>query len=38
LDDRQKNGLFTALEDLRTVDGISQSLFEKLVGLITLGE
>jgi len=38
LDYRQKNGLFTALEDLLKVDGISQSLFEKLVGLITLGE
>jgi DNA uptake protein ComE-like DNA-binding protein len=32
LDYRQKNGLFTALEDLLKVDGISQSLFEKLVG------
>ena len=38
LDYRQKNGLFTALEDLLKVDGISQSLFEKLEGLITLGE
>jgi competence protein ComEA len=38
LDYRQKNGLFTALEDLLKVGGINQSLFEKLVGLITLGE
>ncbi len=38
LDYRQKNGLFTALEDLMRVDGISKSLFEKLEGLITLGE
>ena len=38
LDYRQKNGLFTALEDLMKVEGISQSLFEKLEGLITLGE
>lgn len=38
LDYRQKNGLFTALEDLMKVEGISQSLFEKLDGLITLGE
>lgn len=37
LDYRQKNGLFTALEDLMKVEGISQSLFEKLEGLITLG-
>jgi competence protein ComEA len=35
---RQNNGLFTALEDLMKVEGISQSLFEKLEGLITLGE
>lgn len=38
LDYRQKNGLFTALEDLMKVDGISQSLFETLKALITLGE
>lgn len=38
LDYRQNNGLFTALEDLLKVDGISQSLFESLEGLITLGE
>jgi len=38
LDYRQKNGLFTALEDLMKVEGISQSLFEKLEGFITLGE
>lgn len=37
-DYRQKNGLFTALEDLMKVEGISQSLFKKLEGLITLGE
>ena len=35
---RQQNGLFTALEDLLNVQGISQSLFEDLKGLITLGE
>lgn len=35
---RQNNGLFTALEDLMKVDGISQSLFEDLKDLITLGE
>jgi len=38
LDYRQKNGLFTALEDLLKVDGINQSLFEKIQGLITLGD
>jgi len=38
LDYRHKNGLFTALEDLMKVEGISQSLFEKLAGFITLGE
>lgn len=38
LDYRQKNGLFTALEDLMKVEGINQSLFEKLEGFITLGE
>ena len=32
------NGLFTALEDLLKVEGISQSLFDNLKGLITLGE
>lgn len=37
-DYRQNNGLFTALEDLMKVEGISQSLFEKLKDLITLGE
>ena len=35
---RQQNGLFTALEDLMKVEGISQSLYEDLKGLITLGE
>lgn len=35
---RQQNGLFTALEDLLKVDGINQSLYEKLEGLITIGE
>lgn len=35
---RQQNGLFTALEDLLKVEGISQSLYEKLEGLITIGE
>ena len=35
---RQQNGLFTALEDLLNLQGISQSLFEDLKGLITLGE
>ena len=38
IDYRLQNGLFTALEDLMMVEGISQSLFEKLEGLITLGE
>ncbi len=38
IDYRQKNGLFTSLEDLMKVEGISQSLFDELVGLITLGE
>ena len=38
LDYRQQNGLFTALEDLMKVEGISQSLFDNLSGLITLGE
>lgn len=38
LDYRQNNGLFTSLEDLMKVDGINQSLYEKLQGLITLGE
>jgi competence protein ComEA len=38
VDYRQKNGLFTSLQDLMKVEGISQSLFEKLEGLITLGE
>jgi competence protein ComEA len=38
IDYRQQNGLFTALEDLLKVEGISQSLFEKLKGLISLGE
>jgi len=38
IDYRQQNGLFTSLEDLMKVEGISQSLYEKLVGLITLGE
>lgn len=35
---RQQNGLFTALEDLMKVEGISMSLYEDLKGLITLGE
>lgn len=35
---RHQNGLFTALEDLLKVEGISQSLYEKLEGLITIGE
>ncbi len=35
---RQQNGLFTALEDLLKVEGISQSLYEKLEGLISIGE
>lgn len=35
---RQQNGFFTALEDLLKVDGINQSLYEKLEGLITIGE
>ena len=38
IDYRQKNGLFTSLEDLMKVEGISQSLYEKLAALITLGE
>lgn len=38
VDYRQQNGLFMALEDLMKVEGISLSLFEKLEGLITLGE
>jgi len=38
LDYRQQNGLFTALEDLMKVEGISQTLFEKIQALITLGE
>jgi len=37
-DYRQKNGLFTALEDLMKVEGIGQALFDRLQGLITLGE
>jgi competence protein ComEA len=38
VDYRQNNGLFTSLEDLMKVEGISQSLFDKLKLLITLGE
>lgn len=38
IDYRQQNGLFTSLQDLMKVEGISQSLYEKLEGLITLGE
>ncbi len=37
LDYRQRIGLFTSLEDLMKVEGISQSVFNKLIGLITLG-
>ncbi len=38
LDYRQNNGLFTSLEDLMKVEGINQSLYDKLQGLITLGD
>lgn len=38
VDYRQNNGLFTSLEDLMKVEGINPSLFDKLIGLITLGE
>lgn len=38
LDYRQNNGLFTSLEDLMKVEGINQSLYDKLEGLITLGD
>ncbi len=38
IDYRQQNGLFTALDDLMKVEGISESLYEDLKGLITLGE
>lgn len=38
LDYRHQNGLFTALEDLMKVEGISQSVFDRLIGLITLGD
>ena len=38
VDYRQKNGLFTSLEDLMKVEGISQSLYKQLEALITLGD
>jgi competence protein ComEA len=38
VDYRQKNGLFTYIEDIQKVDGIGPALFEKIKDLITISD
>ncbi len=38
VDDRARNGLFRSTQELVRVSGISQSVYERISGLITVGE